>query len=32
LFHAPVEDFAFGFALVLATLATWSRLGQRPSG
>lgn len=21
--HAPVEDFGFGFALVLATLASW---------
>jgi lycopene cyclase domain-containing protein len=29
LFHAPVEDIAFGFALVLTTLATWSRLGDR---
>ena len=31
---APVEDLAFGFALVLATLAAWtwwgSRLGERP--
>jgi lycopene cyclase domain-containing protein len=25
-FHAPVEDLAFGFALVLATLAIWVRL------
>jgi len=25
-FHAPVEDIAFGFALVLATLASWVRL------
>jgi lycopene cyclase domain-containing protein len=23
---APVEDLAFGFALVLATLATWTRI------
>ena len=30
-FHAPVEDLAFGFALVLATLATWVRLGPRPT-
>ncbi len=29
--NAPVEDLAFGFALVLATLATWSRLGPGPS-
>jgi lycopene cyclase domain-containing protein len=27
--HAPVEDLLFGFALVLTTLATWSRLGPR---
>lgn len=27
--YAPVEDLAFGFALVLATLAVWSRLGPR---
>lgn len=25
-FHAPVEDLAFGFALVLVTLASWVRL------
>ena len=24
--NAPVEDLAFGFALVLATLATWTRI------
>jgi lycopene cyclase domain-containing protein len=27
--YAPVEDLAFGFALVLATLSMWSRLGRR---
>jgi lycopene cyclase domain-containing protein len=26
---APIEDLAFGFALVLTTLAVWSRLGRR---
>lgn len=26
--YAPVEDLAFGFALVLATLALWTRLGR----
>lgn len=25
---APVEDLAFGFALVLSTLSIWSRLGR----
>lgn len=29
LVHAPVEDLAFGFALVLTTLAVWTAL--RPS-
>jgi lycopene cyclase domain-containing protein len=29
LLHAPIEDLAFGFALVLATLAVWTRLGRR---
>ncbi len=29
LVFAPVEDLAFGFALVLATLALWVRLGPR---
>ena len=24
--YAPVEDLAFGFALVLATLATWTKI------
>jgi lycopene cyclase domain-containing protein len=24
--YAPVEDLAFGFALVLATLATWAKI------
>lgn len=28
---APVEDLAFGFALVLCTLAIWSRLGPERS-
>jgi lycopene cyclase domain-containing protein len=29
LFHAPVEDLAFGFALVLCTLAMWVWLAPR---
>jgi lycopene cyclase domain-containing protein len=29
LVYAPVEDLAFGFALVLATCVAWVRLGQR---
>ncbi len=28
--HAPIEDLAFGFALVLFTLSVWVRLGPRP--
>ena len=34
LVHAPVEDLAFGFALVLASLSVWVRLGRsrRDSG
>jgi len=28
LFFAPVEDLAFGFALVLTTCAVWVRLGR----
>ncbi len=27
--YAPVEDLAFGFALVLATLSLWVYLGRR---
>ncbi len=27
--HAPVEDLAFGFALVLVTLSVWVWLGRR---
>ena len=27
--YAPVEDLAFGFALVLTALAIWVRLGRR---
>jgi lycopene cyclase domain-containing protein len=27
--HAPVEDIAFGFAMVLATLSLWVWLGRR---
>src|SRR5687767_12528101 len=26
---SPVEDFLFGFALILATLAVWRALGRR---
>ncbi|MDQ2758688.1 MAG: lycopene cyclase domain-containing protein [Actinomycetota bacterium] len=29
LVYAPVEDLAFGFALVLATCVVWVRLGSR---
>lgn len=29
LFYAPIEDVAFGFALVLLTLAFWTFLGAR---
>lgn len=29
LFYAPVEDLAFGFALVLLTLSVWDWLGRR---
>jgi lycopene cyclase domain-containing protein len=27
--HAPIEDLAFGFALVLSSLASWVWLGRR---
>ena len=30
--YAPVEDLAFGFALILLTLAPWARLTRRSSG
>lgn len=29
LFFAPVEDLAFGFAMVLITCVAWVRLGRR---
>jgi lycopene cyclase domain-containing protein len=29
LVHAPVEDLAFGFALVLFSLSLWVRFGRR---
>lgn len=29
IFHAPVEDLLFGFALVLLTLSLWVWLGRR---
>ena len=32
LVFAPVEDLAFGFALVLATCVLWERLGSRRGG
>jgi lycopene cyclase domain-containing protein len=32
LFFAPVEDLAFGFALVLTSCAVWVRLGRRSEG
>jgi lycopene cyclase domain-containing protein len=28
-FYAPVEDLAFGFALILLTLSLWDALGRR---
>jgi len=30
--YAPVEDLAFGFALVLASLSMWTWLGRRSRG
>jgi lycopene cyclase domain-containing protein len=30
--YAPVEDLAFGFALVLSALSVWVWLGRRESG
>lgn len=30
--NAPVEDIGFGFAMVLAVLTLWSRLGTRAAG
>jgi lycopene cyclase domain-containing protein len=27
-FNTPVEDFGFGFALILLTLSVWQRLGS----
>jgi lycopene cyclase domain-containing protein len=32
LFFAPVEDLAFGFALVLVSCAVWVRLRRRQEG
>jgi len=33
LVYAPVEDLAFGFAVILSSLAIWVRLGvRRPAG
>jgi lycopene cyclase domain-containing protein len=29
--YAPVEDLAFGFALVLLSLSVWARLNQPPA-
>lgn len=31
-FHAPVEDLGFGFALVLSTLSVWMWRERRESG
>ncbi|MCC6437445.1 MAG: lycopene cyclase domain-containing protein [Acidimicrobiales bacterium] len=28
-FHTPIEDFGFGFALILATLSVWEALSHR---
>jgi lycopene cyclase domain-containing protein len=28
-FDSPIEDFGFGFALILLTLAVWDALGRR---
>jgi lycopene cyclase domain-containing protein len=30
--YAPVEDLAFGFALILFTLSCWARLSRRSPG
>jgi lycopene cyclase domain-containing protein len=30
--HAPIEDLAFGFALVLMSLSSWVRAGRRERG
>lgn len=30
-FHTPIEDFGFGFALILLTLSVWHALGGRSS-
>jgi lycopene cyclase domain-containing protein len=30
--HAPVEDIAFGFAMVLVTLSLWVWSGRRVRG
>lgn len=29
--YAPIEDLAFGFALILVTLSCWTRLSRSPS-
>lgn len=28
-FNSPIEDFGFGFALILSTLTLWVRAGER---
>ena len=30
-FDSPIEDFGFGFAMILLTLSTWDALGARRS-
>ena len=30
-FDTPIEDFGFGFALILMTLSVWQRLGPDPA-
>jgi lycopene cyclase domain-containing protein len=31
-FNSPIEDFGFGFALILITLSVWQRLDPRRPG
>lgn len=31
-FDSPIEDFGFGFALILLTLSVWEALGRRDRG
>ena len=31
-FDIPIEDYLFGFALIVLTMLLWERAGQRPDG